>query len=620
MGKNKTAAKGKGPEVDSSKKRKRAVGVEEPKAAEGFSLFGGVKDAELDDVFAKSTAFSAPAAPVASSSKLAAQPESAKPAQKRSKKETTPDVEDEDAEDSGDSEADIEFEEELVDEVEQGVEEADDITQEEVESDDGDVDEDQDEDEDDEDEDDDDEALVHESVKAKAEKKAKKGKTLGKYTPPGETPGDKDRRTVFVGNLPIEAAKEKSILHQFRQYLLAFAPSAKIESVRFRSVAFATPTAALPTDDPEKDANQRARREKDRAAAWRAQQEAGGQRKRSRKDRDDDDGPDRSKVFIDAKGKRKVAFIKKDFHSELASCNAYVVFAHPHPERSANVAPVMDPYEAASAVLAANASTFLGRTIRVDSLRLPSSVGLATAGNALAKRDAWLPKGTDPKKSLFVGGLDYASKDEDLRAFFEELVKGERGPAEDKWVVGVRIVRDNETQLGKGFGYVHFADRESVDEILAMEASKIRFAKRTLRVQPCKTLPTSSTLNNTIKKLAAGANTGKPGDMKGGAGAAKSKPYVRSGPIPKGNPKLGEKIKDLSKEDRKIAKSADADRQARRMAKKKARHNMEKSEKGAVKLNLTKSEKERTKGAKPKAKHGKIRGPNAIAKMKGSRA
>ena len=69
-----------------------------------------------------------------------------------------------------------------------------------------------------------------------------------------------------------------------------------------------------------------------------------------------------------------------------------------------------------------------------------------------------MPGRTDPKKSLFVGGLDYAAKEEDVRVFFEELVKTERGSKEDgKWVTGVRIVRDKETQLGKGFGYVHFA-------------------------------------------------------------------------------------------------------------------------------------------------------------------
>jgi nucleolar protein 12 len=67
-----------------------------------------------------------------------------------------------------------------------------------------------------------------------------------------------------------------------------------------------------------------------------------------------------------------------------------------------------------------------------------------------------LPSNADPKKSLFVGGLDYAAKEEDVRVLFEELVKSERGSSAEKYVTGVRIVRDAATQLGKGFGYVHF--------------------------------------------------------------------------------------------------------------------------------------------------------------------
>ncbi|WVW80152.1 hypothetical protein I302_102128 [Kwoniella bestiolae CBS 10118] len=606
MGKNTKATKGKAPENDASKKRKRGEKTkdEQPKE-ESFSLFGQVKGSELDDVFAKSSSFAQPSsAPVASSSKLAIQPESSQPITKKSKREATPEVENE----SNDEE---EVDDEDVDDVEEpseGEDEDDDgadVTR--AESDD-------EEEAGEEESDDDSEDMVHESLKAKAEKKTKKGKTLGKYVPPGETQADKDRRTVFVGNLPLECAKSKSALHQLRQHILSFVPTAKIESVRFRSVPFAAPTASLPTDDPEKDATQRAKREKERAAAWRAQNE--GFDLPVRKGRGDDEEPEQGKVFLDSKGKRKVAFIKKDFHSELASCNAYVVFAHPHPDRSANVASVLDPFEAASTALAANASTFMGRTIRVDSLRLPSAVALQSAGNALAKRAAWLPSGTDPKMSLFVGGLDYASKEEDIRVFFEELVKAERGPAEDKWVTGVRIVRDKETQLGKGFGYVHFSDRESVDEILAMDQKKIKFAKRYLRVQPSKTLPSANTLNNTIKSLASSATSSKE-DAK----TSKTKPFIKStGPVPKGDPKLGDKIKDLSKEERKVFKSSDADRQARRLAKKKAKHNLEKNEKGAVKLSLTKAERERGKNAKPKAKKGKIRGPNAIAKMKGSRS
>lgn len=107
-------------------------------------------------------------------------------------------------------------------------------------------------------------------------------------------------------------------------------------------------------------------------------------------------------------------------------------------------------------MLKANGSEVLGRTVRVDTLRLPSAIALESATNNMTKRDAWLPSNTDPKKSLFVGGLDYAAKEQDVRVYFEEMVKAERGSTTDSYVTGVRIVRDGATQLGKGFGYIHF--------------------------------------------------------------------------------------------------------------------------------------------------------------------
>ena len=74
----------------------------------------------------------------------------------------------------------------------------------------------------------------------------------------------------------------------------------------------------------------------------------------------------------------------------------------------------------------------------------------------------------NPKLSVFVGNLDFGCKEEDLRVFFEGVVSGERGPPgahsdhvgptkPKSWVTRIRVVRDKETQLGKGFAYVQFA-------------------------------------------------------------------------------------------------------------------------------------------------------------------
>ncbi|KAK4687381.1 hypothetical protein P7C73_g2749, partial [Tremellales sp. Uapishka_1] len=85
--------------------------------------------------------------------------------------------------------------------------------------------------------------------------------------------------------------------------------------------------------------------------------------------------------------------------------------------------------------------------------------------------------------------------------------------------------------------------------------------------------------------------------------------------MPKGNPLLGAKIKDLPKDERKLAKQEDADRQARRLAKKKLKVAFDKdSGKGAIKIGQARSDRKA-----PKAKKGRVRSSNALKNMKGSR-
>lgn len=172
------------------------------------------------------------------------------------------------------------------------------------------------------------------------------------------------------------------------------------------------------------------------------------------------------KKFLTPQEKKRVAFIKQDFNEGGDAVNAYVVFAHPPPKettkRPGNAPPlpdVMDPYEAARvAVEKGNGTIFEGKTIRIDSVRKGGSGD--TSGEGLG----------DPKLSVFVGNLDFASKEEDLRALFESLVTNERGERpqdsgsgekarSSRWVTRVRIVKDKDTQLGKGFAYVQFAVR-----------------------------------------------------------------------------------------------------------------------------------------------------------------
>ena len=139
-----------------------------------------------------------------------------------------------------------------------------------------------------------------------------------------------------------------------------------------------------------------------------------------------------------------------------------------------------------------------------------------------------------------------------------------------------------------------------MDEILALSSTKLRFAKRLLRIQACKTVPPKPATVHAVDPKNSKVKTAK------------------SEAIPKGDPKLGELLKGLSKEERRIAKSADADRQARRLAKKrlKIKAGLDK-EKGSVKLGVTRVAGDRK--PKIKAKNGRIRSEHALAKMKGSR-
>ena len=254
------------------------------------------------------------------------------------------------------------------------------------------------------------------------------------------------------------------MLKQFRRHILSFVPTAKIESVRFRSISFQKPTAKLPSDadptsssskspnSPAKVKESLRKHDLDRISSWRGSKDPSA------------DGSE--KKFLTPQEKKRVAFIKHDFHEGGDAVNAYVVFGHPPPKdatkRSENSPPlpdVMDPYEAAKrAVERCDGTTFEGKTIRVDTVR-KGGVGGAS-GDGLG----------DPKLSIFVGNLDFASKEEDLRAFFETLVTNERGVrpqdsegAEEtrssRWVTRVRVVKDKDTQLGKGFAYVQFVVR-----------------------------------------------------------------------------------------------------------------------------------------------------------------
>ncbi|KAG1732401.1 uncharacterized protein EDB91DRAFT_672649 [Suillus paluster] len=439
--------------------------------------------------------------------------------------------------------------------------------------------------------------LVHESLLSSGAKSNQRTPARKeKYAPPDESEEQRNLRTIFVGNLSSEVAQKRPLQKQLHRHIISLVPTAKIESTRFRSVAFQNPTSKLPDDDGKEKIVPR-QHDRDRASSWRKTNPTADEPKKD------------EKKFLTPSQKKKVAFINHELHPSADSVNAYVVFAYAPPakERPSNLPPpppVMDPHEAARlAVEKCNGTVFMDRTIRVDSLGRPA--------DSIGKQAALL--GTfagDPKSSVFIGNLDFASKEEDLRMFFETLITAERGSpshtsdAPDHWVSRVRIVRDKETQLGKGFAYVQFTDRVCVDEVLAMEESKLKFAKRKLRVQRCKMLPKGS-----VTDKAAASKTASTGNAAGAASPIN---------VPKGDPSLGDKLATLSKEERKQIKAADADRLARRMAKKKARMTLVKQ---GVPVRGKEKERERARktGTTKKAtvaprKQGRVRSEKSMSK------
>ncbi|KZT25420.1 hypothetical protein NEOLEDRAFT_1048640, partial [Neolentinus lepideus HHB14362 ss-1] len=447
--------------------------------------------------------------------------------------------------------------------------------------------------------------LVHESLRGGKNRTLDIRQKKSKYALPDETLEVKDQRTIFVGNVPADVAKRRGLMKQLRRHLLSFVPTAKIESTRCRSVAFQVPTAKLPVSDDEEQAGSKG---KDKGKAKKQPRQHEAKRASSWRDtkasKEDAELTKDEKKYLTPQDKKKIAFIHHELHPDVDTVNVYVVFAHPVPGPKA--AETMDPFEAARlSVERSNGSIFSDHTLRVDSV-----------GKAKAIRPAG-GAAEDLKSTIFVGNIDFACKEEDLRAFFEALMTTERGvPTSDlhggdddgeqaarpkTWVTRVRIIRDRDTQLGKGFAYVQFLDRDCADEVLGLEESKLKFAKRKLRVQRCKSTTGNATPVKTGRLERSGERSRAPR-------IEAKRPVDLVSAIPKGNPALGEKIAHLPKEARKQAKASDSDRVARRLAKKKARIALVQ---GGVKAQVTERERMRKR---PRAKLGSAPGKESKRK------
>lgn len=105
---------------------------------------------------------------------------------------------------------------------------------------------------------------------------------------------------------------------------------------------------------------------------------------------------------------------------------------------------------------------------------------------------------------MFVGNLSFDAQEEDLWNFFKDS-----GDIEN-----VRIIRDSKTNLGKGFAYVQFQDRASVDVALRLHETKM--GTRKLRVVRCKRLEgENSSTNGTGPRSSTGVAKSAKGVVKG---------------------------------------------------------------------------------------------------------
>ena len=175
----------------------------------------------------------------------------------------------------------------------------------------------------------------------------------------------------------------------------------------------------------------------------------------------------RSTAFVSGAGPKKAAFAKGELMDQTTrSTNAYVVYA--------------TELAAQTAASKLNGTVTLDRHLRADSLAAPTKI--------------------DHRRCVFVGNLSFV--DEEIAEQMNEDGTPRRPKAkvpadaeEGLWrafskagkVESVRVVRDKETRIGKGFAYVQFFDENAVEGALLMHDKKFPpMLPRKLRVMRAK--------------------------------------------------------------------------------------------------------------------------------------
>ncbi|XP_062073581.1 uncharacterized protein LOC133777845 [Humulus lupulus] len=150
----------------------------------------------------------------------------------------------------------------------------------------------------------------------------------------------------------------------------------------------------------------------------------------------------RSVPITDTKKPRKGAVITKQFHEAADSIHAYVVFK---------------TEQSAQSSLSHNMALVGGHHIRVDRACPPRK---KMKGDEISH--------FDHKRTVFVGNLPFDVKDEEVYEVFCGI--NDMGSS----VEGVRIIRDPNNNLGKGFAYVLFKTKEAAAAVVRKRNLKLR--------------------------------------------------------------------------------------------------------------------------------------------------
>lgn len=336
--------------------------------------------------------------------------------------------------------------------------------------------------------------LIHETLLSKKPLDSTARLHKPRINIPNETPEERNSRTIFVGNVNVECVKNKvrstisdfflpssallltnfinsywiqALTREFLDHLLnplsesePLASRSRIESHRFRGLPLATPIVTAEKTENRSDKRSRKWRE------TQSQTEAGTSEKAFI------DNPDGGRAglrgaktlpeaataklpevkFLTPSQKRKVGYVTGDLHPDAKCCVAFVLISPPAESSESQEDGVsLSAHELAKKISEkSDGTSFMGHVLRCD------LAGTKYPGQS-TQAESQIISPDEQRRTLFVGGLDFAEQEDSVRKAIEARLEKEMDgspPDGGTWVQRVRIVRDKGTALGKGFAYV----------------------------------------------------------------------------------------------------------------------------------------------------------------------